>query len=252
YAGQPDTSVTSAAAHSAVKTEEKALRDAAAVEWAKFDASPPIDVKDSVAAVSEHISTAIPDSKGADLIKFRKAYGAEMKIIGDWAHKPASPSSIQAVLRDMRDKIHNNAITGNKSYSDTIARGVVDTLEKSLITGTTANYRQAIEATKRIYDEALPEKFKKVVNSPNVETFMNRLGMAGDEGANTARNLINSGNQEKIASGMNHMRALARKEGVTPEFIQKYEGFLNHFPALKSEFEKGASTVGRAAAGEKA
>jgi hypothetical protein len=74
------------------------------------------------------------------------------------------------------------------------------------------------------------------------ETLGAQFVKSGDEGAVSADALAKSP-PEVVASAGEYLKSLAAKEGLTPEFIAKYDGFLARFPdqALVAELRAAAN-----------
>lgn len=217
------------------------LKGVADAQWAKFDDSPAFDASEEVKALDEVVKAK--NYAKSDIDALQSAFTPELKRINTWLKKPADPRDIQAVLRDAKQAIHNRAITGETTHADTIMGDVLSELEDILIKSpSTKSFKPAIEATRKRFFRAKPERMAKTLRSTDPETLGDRMGFAGAKGGSTARLMQQADDPAVLEKAHQALRAQIKNEGLTEKTLAKYEDYLSEFPELRRELGEAVYT----------
>jgi hypothetical protein len=231
----PEASKQLHADYAVLDAEKKVIEKAA---WRKLDDSPAIDVSDAVKDLPVFLNDMKLAKTHAKAV--RSAFSAELDAIESWGKNAVEPKEIQAVLSNMKQKIHDAGVTGKTPFEHTVGQNIVKYVETMLVeTPTTKGFKEAISATVDRNKTARPDSMGKLRNSPDIETFSDRVNFTGSKGAGTARLVEQSGNPAVVESAHNTVRAAgkAAENGVDEAFMAKHKGYLDAFPDLQKELQ---------------
>lgn len=234
----PGTSVTNKAAHAEISRLAKDEKVKVKAAWDKFEAGEPLSLSRVATGLNQKInSLGLAKTNQAELMK---TYSSEIKDIRGWEQGKVAPKDVQAVLSKMKEKIHaSKDITGTMPYVHTQAGELVKYVEDGLGRSSAA-FKEAKEATVAYHAKVKPGNVGKVRANDSTETYVDRLGLTGNQGATTARYAKASGDPKYIEAIHNNIRAEANQladKGVSNEFMQKYKGYFEEFPALGKEMQ---------------
>jgi hypothetical protein len=224
-------------------------KDLADKEWAVFDDSPEIDMSDIVK--NHDLIWSDQNFASDDIALFKKDFKEEIARLKRMAKGKTDPRNVQSLLSRTKQKLSNRYETSSANVADGMMRDWVRVLEDTLTTSpTTANWKNAVAATKDLYDTTQPERFGKALKSPDVETLVQRMGLESDTGGSTARLIMESDDQRVIDSMDNAVRAKAKVQGLDGDFIKAHTGYLDERPELKAELQAQASATKKVADAE--
>ena len=233
FDGTSTSSQANKALNAAYKNLDVALKNKADSVWKEFDDAPPIDMRGVKDELKDYLdSRKMPAEMSKDLLKRYK--DKVFSHVAKWGEKPIEPKSIQYVLTKIKDEVATAASNG---ASDVLIKeiGMFGTQLENILKASpvTSAYRKGVEATSELYKRARPPQLRKPRNA--LDDLFN---YSGSKGGVTAQQVLDSADPQILAKSHDILRTAARKEGVTPAFMLKYEDYLRHpkFGRLKNEF----------------
>lgn len=222
-------------------TIDKFDKRAESKAWGVIDDAGAIDVSQAAKNMDDYSATLKLPPTDADAIQV--AFKPEFDRIKTWMKVGVEPKEIQSVLRNMKQKIADNAADGSPDYTHSSAKKMVRYLEDQLtdtnVTKGFDGFREAIASTVKRFDRTKAEKVGKARRSPETETLARRLGYTAEDGAATARLIKKTESPVAIEKSHDVVRAAgnAKKGGVDQDFIDDHNGYLTAFPKLKAELQ---------------
>tara|TARA_R110002167_G_scaffold252882_1_gene459222 strand:- start:765 stop:3416 length:2652 start_codon:yes stop_codon:yes gene_type:complete len=222
--------------------------------WSVIDDAGAIDVSQAAKNMDDFSATLKLPPTDAEAIKV--AFRPEFDRITSWTKAGVEPKEIQSVLRNMKQKIADNAADGSPDYAHTSAKKMVRYLESQLTDTTVTQgfdgFREAIASTVKRFDRTKAEKVGKARRSPETETLTDRLGYTGKGGAATARLIKKTESPVAIEKSHDVIRAEGKDKGVDEKFIKDHQGYLSAFPEFNAEMQAIANKRTKADAGASA
>ena len=219
--------------YDAWRARDKELSDAAAVKWRAADAEPPPEIAALQIDLQMHLDR-LPPSQKAD---FLKQFAPEVKQISDWQ----GPQSYKEVgyLKSKLGEVAANAASSQDATVLTKMAGAMSDRIREYLSMTSPAYRDAVEATKTLYDSTRSGQMGKGVNNEAYETFANRSGIAGEAGGYMTRQMERTGSPLVLSKGEQILRGEAQRApgGVDRRFLDTHADALKKYPALKQELE---------------
>lgn len=213
----------------------KAESAAEAAVWGEFKKGPPVDLKNETRQMLDEFKLEnIYEQQRMKV--FEKQFKDEMAVIRSWEQDLAEPTAVQWAVESLNDAASRAYQNAKDSGTTVLAGKLAEKVKKMLLDAPGGGtYRQARAATKGKYDK-YPRKIVKDLRKGDPETFGEKLKFDGTQGAVTAKRLKNTGDESIIESGKDMLRSLAKREGLNPSFMSKYDEFLAEFPDLQAEF----------------
>lgn len=244
-ADTPITSDVSKSLAEDLNTIDKYDKRAESRAWAVIDDAGSIDVSKAATNMDSYSATLkLPPTDAAAI---QAAFKPEFARIKSWTKAKVEPKEIQSVLRDMKQKIADNAADGSPDYAHTSAKKMVRYLEDQLtdtnVTQGFDGFREAIASTVKRHYRTKSEKVGNARRKSPDETLARNIGYKGDDGATTARVLKQAESPVMLEKSHDFVRSeanrLAKSETgeLSEDFMAEYDGYLTAFPKLKAEIQ---------------
>jgi hypothetical protein len=161
---------------------------------------------------------------------FNDTYMKELNYI-DSLNDLARPSEIAFLISRLKTISANAAKNNNTTATEKFLTEAGLRMENMLLNtdGAGEAYARALNATIEGTEQFGARNLGNARRVAEPETLGAQFVKSGDEGAVSADALAQSP-PEVIAATGEYLKSLAAKEGLTPEFIKKYDGFLTRFP----------------------
>lgn len=199
--------------------------------WREFDALRGRNGGINSSIFKEDIDRFLANSDISPTIRddFLTKFNTELEVIQNM-RDVVRPSEIAYVVSRFKQHVANATQTGNAGPIDKYLTRLGSDIEDSLRQGGAGElYDKAVAATKDMTSRFSDRTLGAARKTALPETLGASFVKPGDAGAAAARDLARSGD-EAIADAGEYLKSLAASEGVTPEFIQKYDAFLREFP----------------------
>lgn len=200
--------------------------------WKAFEDQPPIPkqpIKDAVETVRQSLS---PEARAV----FDRRYSKLFRELADGGDA-FDPKDFQAMLADIKQTLQARRAAPGVPWrnSEQTLQEIVNAMEDAMGESNDL-FRLAKQATTEEYrmfggvNDALrgePEKFAKT------------LGMADEAGDVTVRNLQATGATAQQQAKLEHLKALAMREGLDERFLTKYAAMIESLPAgVRDQFRQ--------------